>query len=498
MASAPVVVTLGDELQALVYAHPIETRLKGDIRCLTFISNGLAAHGQKEVVWTIRDYLNDANSTPDNLKLPQEPLRWFEMLLGFARDGRVVDAFGVTEFEATDWFGRNDIRAIVYMPAQSIPSLPGTALPQSRLHAVPLTATERATVLLRVLALLGYATRYFPFPPWFDSRRPSVLTEAQLDSSILAKAPCTRVSGVSATRRVTSGSPEVVFRVRPGAVDALQAIVKARQKDDHIGLELELHEDADSCMVWVPGSGSLQAIGSGNTMYALGMCYILFWPQQAQFQLRQIEDGYVVFLTDEQWTRLSEALLRRQPLLFPADPGGSSFRLEWLEETLALDGSEVTLQVDHIVQEPTAHVFLDSVTLKDLASTPIAGQVLNIEAWIRDALASLLKVIPPFPPPEHVPERLKQDADVPQDVGSGDSDTDDEDREWWVLATLNFVHGAPAEMTFVVNPNDGRVDVEAMQRTLARVAMPDGTAACRFQMVLRLWRSVNAHGDANA
>lgn len=493
MTVAPLAVALGHELTVHVYRHKIATRTEGDIPCLTFVSSGLAAYGQKEVVWTLRDHCPDS--------LPQEPLRWYEMLLDFAKDGRTVDAFGVTEFTARGWLGRDDMRAIVYMPPQPVPSLPGAALPQSRLHAIPLTAPERATALLRTLCLLGYSTRYFPFPPWFDAHRETVVTDAQLQGSILAKAACVRVPGVSATRRVTSGAPDVVLRIRPGATDALRSAVETTPSESVLGLEMELHEDADSCMVWVPGSTALQAIGSGDSMDALGMCFVMFCPQQARFELRQIEDGYVgacrrdgggagltgaVFLTDELWTRVRDAFTRRAPLFLPADPGGTSLRIEWLEETLALDGGEVTLNVDHIVQSAAAHVFLDSVTLQDLDTAPMAGHALNVQAYTRAALASLLDVVPP------IPEQVKPDADVPRDVAPDGADTEDEDEERWVLATLDFAQGGGAgalqNATFVVSPEDARVDVAAMRRAFERIEMPSGTAACKFQMVLRLWR----------
>ncbi|KZV81993.1 hypothetical protein EXIGLDRAFT_730321 [Exidia glandulosa HHB12029] len=468
-ALEPLEVVLSDELTALVHRHKIATRTEGEIDCLTIVSRGLAIHGQKEVVWTVRDYYNGV--------LPNEPLRWYDMLLKYAKEGRIVDAYGVTEFTAKGWFGRDDIRAIVYMPPQPIPSLPGTALPQSRLHAIPLTAPERGTSLLRALCLLGYSTRYFPFPPWFDAKRPTTITEEQLAESVLSKAACLRVSGISATRRTTSGVPEVILRIRPGAIETLRAAVEASPFESVLGLEMELHEDADSCMVWVPGSTSLQAIGSGDTMDALGMCFVLFCPQQDHVELRQVEDGYVVFLTDELWTRIREAFTRRTPLFLPADPGGTSLRVEWLEESLATDASsEVTLNVDHIAQSPTAHVFLDSVTLQDLGTPPTAGHVLSVQAYTRAALSALLAVVP-----------ADAEVDVPRDVGPDGAE--DEDEERWVLATLEFAQGgALKSVGFVVSPEDGRVDIAAMRRVLESVEMAPGTMACKFQVVLRLWR----------
>ncbi|EJD50387.1 hypothetical protein AURDEDRAFT_182358 [Auricularia subglabra TFB-10046 SS5] len=485
-----VLVAIDDELSARVYRHEIPMTLSDGepLRCVTYVSDGLAAHGQKEVVWSVRDYGGP---------VPQEPMRWFAMMLSYAKDGRTVDAFGVTEFSAQDWFGRDDLAAVVYMPAQVVVGLPSErSLPEPRLHAVALTAAERRAGLLRVLSMLGFASRYFPFPPWLDPKRPPVATEEQFAQSVLAHAGGgVRLPGVSATRRQTPQGPEVLLRIRPGATDAVRAAVDAYPPDAVLAMQMmELHEDADSCMVWTPGHAGLQAIGSGSTMNALGICFVAFCPNEPRFELRQLEDGYTVLITDEQWERVRQALTRREDLFLPADPAapGTALRIEWVHETLpsAAHEREVTLNLSDFPQPPHAHVFLESVTLQDLDSAPTAGHVLSVLTFLRDALEALRAAIPPTPP-----TAVKPSADVPQDVSDDDEDDTDRDaqddsEERWVLATLDSDDGGGAlrVANVVMSPSDG-VDISpTLKKMLRSVEMPHGTPRCKFQVVLRLWR----------
>jgi hypothetical protein len=57
------------------------------------------------------------------------------------------------------------------------------------LFAVPLRGLEVAMAqracAARVLARLGLASRYFPFPPWLDPARQPVITQADLDATIV-------------------------------------------------------------------------------------------------------------------------------------------------------------------------------------------------------------------------------------------------------------------------------------------------------------------------
>ena len=274
---------------------------------MTFISKGLATFHQSEVVWTVRDYSSppSGGGPLTGLSLPSEVIQWYTMLLEYSKKGQLVHAYGFTDFSAQSFFGRADMGSVVYMPSSlvTLDGLPSGVLPENRLHAIALTTLERKARggLLRILSRLGHQARYYPFPPWWDEQRPVSWSDELQNSTLLAHAGNTvQLSGLSATRRRSvpaQGGDEfdVVLYIRPGAADKLKQLVEAYPPSAAIGLEMELHEYADSCLTWMPelDPKAVHAIGAGDSpMEALGACFILFISQQDSFVTRQLEDGY--------------------------------------------------------------------------------------------------------------------------------------------------------------------------------------------------------------
>ena len=104
------------------------------IPCWTYVSDGLRAHGQKELLLTLRR--ND-DEPPETF--PREPFRFFTLMHSFAEQGRVVDA-GDYSLLSAPFFGRRStpFTAVAYI-RRSPPSgfdlsapHPGTILADTR------------------------------------------------------------------------------------------------------------------------------------------------------------------------------------------------------------------------------------------------------------------------------------------------------------------------------------------------------------------------------
>jgi hypothetical protein len=257
------------------------------IPCWTYISDGLAEVGQKEVVFTIR---RKTGETPDSI--PAEPLQWFELLYSFAQRGEFAnDEYSNTEFLASDFLGRNDITMVVYTRPQPLGGLPPNVLPEEYLQAVALTEPEAAVAkeygVLRALSHLGLSVRYFPYPPWIDRERNSVITPDDLSESVVGKCMPICIPGIQAVKE----GADICVYVRPWAISPLQETLASIQPEWPISIFSELYDEADSCLVWKGDQKQPSAIGASVDRTSL--CFVIICAQQQTTYLQMVEDGYV-------------------------------------------------------------------------------------------------------------------------------------------------------------------------------------------------------------
>lgn len=287
-----------DGLKALIFEHTFAA----DIVCWTFVSQGLASHGQKEVVFTVKKL---------SALYPQDPLRWYYLLLDHANNPkrpRIVDKYDISELNFETFLGHSNLRMILYVPQQALLGLTAAQearLPPTRLHAVMLTADEfdafKEEGPLRILTNLSRITRYYPFPPWFDPLRGSLLRPSDFTGSIMKRLRAYRIPGVSAMFDQKSG--DITVTVSPRAYDN-KSINVIENVDSVLRLQLEPNEHAQGCFVWHTGQQGVKAVGrhSGNLAQGtedmivknmkLGLCNIIFCPQQDKIDFLFAEDGY--------------------------------------------------------------------------------------------------------------------------------------------------------------------------------------------------------------
>lgn len=289
---------IAEGLEAIVTSarfHDVDTTL--------LITRGLLAHGQKECVIALKTQSDDTQA------FATKYMRTLDML---ARKGRLIDAGGLSTLPN----GVAPVDGFCFAPVHAIGAQLGEAklAADDVLFAVPLRGNEVEMVQraggARVLARLGLATRFFPFPPWVDVERPSVVTKDDLAATIMgvkvpppASFPGVRIEIIS-ERVVVTLSVEVSHvladGIKSGAVLALactemgvgssaafvfdpkskgpSAITAAKKHDEEIAQAL-------------PGtSGSFLVLAIGAPSSVL------------------LEDGFVRTIEARDWSELATAL----------------------------------------------------------------------------------------------------------------------------------------------------------------------------------------------
>jgi len=304
-------------LSATVEAHDLPTA-HGPLPCWTYVSRGLAPLGQYELVMTLPR--RDGNH-------PEAPLNLFRVVHGLAGAGKIVSAGEYTELGPSGFLGRPSLRGIGYVPALAIE---GVEVPDGALAALALLRDELELCknfgLGRLLARLAEAHDHFPFPPWIDADRPSVVVGGDFEQSVLRHVPRLLVSGA----RVHKEGQTIELQLPIAGIDQL-APVASMPNDSTLCLFAMPPAAANAVLVWRPGQVAPQACaapaGDGSR---IGGAHCLFVPQQEADGSQLVEDGFAALLNDSSWAQLRRALAEGQPFeVQPQEQDSLSFRLSW-------------------------------------------------------------------------------------------------------------------------------------------------------------------------
>jgi hypothetical protein len=276
-------------LKALIYHHPIKSMISGSIWCWTYVSQGLAQLGQKEVVFTVKRRV----AIEGENQYDQEPLKWFEFLYSLAQERKIVDNFQQTIFQAPSFLGRPDFTMVLYCPLGTLDNVPKSYLPDQGLQVIPLTSTEAEVAKcygsMRPLAQLGSSERRFPFPPWIDRDRNHCISIADMRGTVRSELSFNSVLEVSVFKR---GS-DIVVHVPQRAEEFMKETV-ARLKPSHVlALDSFMYAGADSGMLWKNSDARPRGYSIGTFNACMNLGFIIFCPEQESDGWQQEEDGYV-------------------------------------------------------------------------------------------------------------------------------------------------------------------------------------------------------------
>jgi hypothetical protein len=323
---------MAGELSVQVYVHEIVSQ-QGIIPCWSYVTEGMAAHGQTEIVFTLRREVGELSG-----QFPEEPLHLFATIHGFAKKDRRVTAGGATEFGARSFFGHH----LLYVKAQP---LDGVTLPGSCLTALLVTADElravRAFGCARVLARMGQASRYYPFPPWTDRRRRGLPFDSTFEASLLSRTLCLRADDVRVGKR---GNQIIVDALRSEQASWLARLAQVPDTAP-LALLTTFDPSANACLTWVPGQNGPAAItppGSDGSRPC--GCFIAFVAEQSTNGGRLFEDGFAMLLTSDAWRAMRRALVEGKELSIPASGDEMSLALTWRDEVYVspIDGQSYT------------------------------------------------------------------------------------------------------------------------------------------------------------
>jgi hypothetical protein len=309
-----------DKLSARVFRHDIDTQ-GGPLRCWSYVTQGLTALQQTEIVFTLRC---DPDEPIDNI--PDDPLRLFAAIYPLTEAGQRVTSGSFTEFGARGFFDHH----LLYVRAQS---LAGVTLPASCLAALFVTADELRAVRefgsTRVLARMGQAAGHYPFPPWSDRHRRGLAFERTLGESWLAKSPRASAHDV----HVGLNEQQIVVSALRSEQASWQDRLAQIPETAALALLTALDPTANGCLTWVPGQKGPEAIvPPGSDGSRVCGCFALFVPEQSENGGLILEDGFGVKLTSDAWRQFRGALVAGKELVIPATGDDLSLALTWRDE----------------------------------------------------------------------------------------------------------------------------------------------------------------------
>ncbi|NTX62942.1 hypothetical protein HUA74_20030 [Myxococcus sp. CA051A] len=291
---------------------------KGPVDCVSYVSDGLAAKGQKELVFTLPAGMADE-------AFSSKLFSFFATINQFAEQGRTVDTGGHTQFGQRSLFpGRH----LLYVPAEPLPEV---SVPANALAAVPVTEGELVLVerfgATRVMSSLGRMCSHFPCPTWFDPERPELPHAEMLQASMLSNIASARLKEA----RVLQMGSDIVLRLVPGAEALLQQLFAELPANMPFALLTGLDPTADAYFVWAPGQREPQAITPPGQNNAERLCgnFLVVVPEQEKDASQLVEDGFAWLLTEASWKAVKRALTEGGALALLDSAGSKRLRIEW-------------------------------------------------------------------------------------------------------------------------------------------------------------------------
>lgn len=329
----PATVVLSEAPRVDIYMDWLSLRGQDPGKVVGFVTRGLAGFGQKELVFCLKQASNEHVSTVTT---------FLRTVMRIAANGRCVDAGGLTEFGQGGIFGRSAYTGVCYVHPHSVDPLIQAAglYDEQCLLAIVLTREElmacRRFGLARVLARLGEAARFFPYPVWNDIVRGSAMAEADLSQSAFSDSGISILPGIHVLRE---GDTVIVHIARRNR----EALSHVLDQYDAAVLATELVPgNAEGVLVWHPGeaypvaiTARLFAVGASGlsdakTLKRLAGCFVaLSLSADGRHGASLFEDGFAIFLSAPEWAGFKEAVRAGESFNSAGRDGLLSFYSVW-------------------------------------------------------------------------------------------------------------------------------------------------------------------------
>ena len=305
-------------LTAQVYRHTIP--YSHPIPCWTYVTQGLMAHQQKELVVTLRRTESESGDEAPNF-VPQ----LFKYIFSLAKQGRTVDAGGYTAMTLTGAATKAGIPFhLLYLhpiPLGGIP-LPSPAL-TVRFMRVEEYAFFQAFGSTRLMASWAQHYHYFPTPPWSEMPAPQVVSVERFRGSVLNKT----IRAHLPQSTVNLEDDEIVFRLQPGARAALAGHLEQIPPSKPVAFLPNFDPRADSSLAWIPEQNqTTMNMTPASTRARIAGAFMLFIPGQQAATTRMFEDGFALLVPTKTWEDIREAMVKGGDM--EVKTPGTSWRME--------------------------------------------------------------------------------------------------------------------------------------------------------------------------
>ena len=293
--------------------------------CRAYLSEGLARVGQREVMFVLA---HDAGHA--SLAHEASILEIMHTLHALAREGRFVQAGDVTIFGDNAPFGIPRC-GLAYVDAfeGSGQIIPRDALLAIYLHPDECRASEFVGAY-RALAWLANAYRLFPQPIFSEPGRGSAVPTGMVPSR-LADVP--RLAACRGAEVFLSGGA-LTLRMDADKRGALDRLIAATEQHRVVCVFGGRVPAADVRLMWQPAQVGLHAVGGpGATMAIVEAGFVLLAGGQEANDYRPTEDGFLILVTDDDWSRIRQAIASGTDAEVAMDGDGgrliSRFRIEF-------------------------------------------------------------------------------------------------------------------------------------------------------------------------
>lgn len=306
------------ELDIHVFTHEAPMAEGQTLPCITYLTNGLASLGQKELFLCMETKASEK-------RYSQEPFAFFEQVAQLAKKGQTVDQGEISMLGGNGLMGWP---GILYGPAAAGLD---SDLQKQFLTMVLLNQEEVQSVETfgptRILSSLGKQARYYPFPYWTRDTREALPIQEMTERSVLSQVGA-RFSMPEAG--LTKQGEHIVLSID----STFNTPIPREQLTTDITVLVfpGLDQEANACLTWNAHGPEPEAITRNNSDGSrAGGCFLLIVPGQEQNQTTMTEDGYGLLLTNEKWEALWDALVNRDSLEIPSDTESPGFSLQWRE-----------------------------------------------------------------------------------------------------------------------------------------------------------------------
>jgi hypothetical protein len=309
------------ELAAQVYWHTIP--YSQPVPCWTYVTQGLMAHRQKELVITLRR----TDATGDD-KAPDFVLKLLKHIFRLAKQGRTVDAGGYTSMTVAGAAAKEGLPFnLLYL--DPIP-LPGIPMPSPALTVRFMSVEEyrffQAFGSMRLIATWAQHYHYVPAPPWSEMPAPQVVSVERFHSSILNKTARAHLPQST----VNLEGKEIVFRLQPEARAALAGHLDRLPPLQPVAFLPNLDRQADSGLAWMPEQNQTTMNTTPTSKRArIAGCFMLFIPAQQAVSARVFEDGFALLAPTETWEDIRAAMVNGESM--KVNTSGTSWRMEYVD-----------------------------------------------------------------------------------------------------------------------------------------------------------------------